>query len=59
MAGEAVELNEDYTWSGPLFWYSYKDLGTTTNTMENFFGMYRHDGTKKPVYDALVRAIAN
>lgn len=50
---EAIEAHREYSWSGPLFWYSYKDLGTNTNTVENFFGLHRFDGTQKPSYTAL------
>ncbi len=39
-----------YDWNGPMFWYSYKDLGTAENDKENFFGIIRFDGSKKPVY---------
>lgn len=50
---EAFTLADKYTWAGPLFWYSYKDLGTSSDTMENFFGLLRFDGSKKPAYAAL------
>lgn len=42
---------------GAFFWYSYKDLGTNTNTIENFFGLVRANGTKKPAYTALQNQI--
>lgn len=38
-------------WMGPFFWYSMWDKGTNSNTPENFFGLLRHDWTKKPAYD--------
>ena len=50
---EAFEENAQYPWTGPLFWYSYRDLGTNTNDKENFFGIIRYDGSKKPAYDVL------
>ena len=53
MLTEALILAEEYEWAGPLFWYSYKDLGTSTDTIENFFGLLRFDGSKKPAYIAL------
>ena len=37
--------------AGPLFWYSYKDLGTSNVTNENFFGLLHNDGTPKPAYN--------
>jgi polysaccharide biosynthesis protein PslG len=36
---------------GPFFWYSLRDDGTDKSTPENFFGLLRFDGTKKPAYD--------
>ncbi|MDP4020900.1 MAG: beta-xylosidase [Candidatus Adlerbacteria bacterium] len=53
MLDEAFTLAEEYEWAGPLFWYSYKDLGTSLDTVENFFGLLRFDGSKKPAYTAL------
>lgn len=50
---DALMLNKSYTWSGPLFWYSYKDLGTSNSSNENFFGLRRYDGTEKPAYARL------
>jgi hypothetical protein len=50
---DAWSLVSSYTWSGPLFWYSYKDLGITMDTIENFFGIIRYDGTLKPVYNTI------
>lgn len=50
---EAFEENEKFTFSGPLFWYSYQDLATSVDTVENHFGILRADGSKKPSYHAL------
>jgi hypothetical protein len=49
---DALKLYQTYPWAGPFFWYSYKDSGTTNDTNENFFGLTRADGSKKPSYDA-------
>ncbi len=49
----AVKAVQAYAWAGPLFWYSYRDLGTDEGTRENFFGILRADGSHKPAYDAL------
>lgn len=38
-------------WAGPLFWYTYRDAGTSTSTKENFFGIKRADGSNKPAYE--------
>jgi arabinogalactan endo-1,4-beta-galactosidase len=40
-------------WIGGFFWYSYKDLGTDLSDSENFFGLLRADGTRKPAYDMM------
>lgn len=49
---EVIGAYRQYTdWMGPFFWYSLKDGGTSTNTPENFFGLLRYSGSKKPAYD--------
>lgn len=50
---------QDSPWAGPLFWYSYKDLGVATTTNENFFGLLRNDGSHKPAYDVLKSALSS
>jgi len=50
---EAFNAADSYAWAGPLFWYSYKDLGTSNNTKENHFGILRADGSTKPAYEVL------
>ena len=55
----AVEKTREYVWDGPMFWYSYKDLGIDTSTKENFFGLLRRDGSKKPAYFMLKKLEAN
>ncbi|MEU6141925.1 cellulase family glycosylhydrolase [Streptomyces sp. NPDC047081] len=41
-----------------LIWYTDRDPGTDTSTVENFFGLRRADGRAKPAFDALRRAVA-
>lgn len=54
MLTEALTLwKQETPWAGPIFWYSYKDLGVTPTTNENFFGLLRNDGSHKPAYDVL------
>lgn len=53
MARDAISEVKDILWSGPLFWYSYKDQGTSSETKENFFGLLRFDGSKKSAYTLL------
>ncbi|MBP9750017.1 MAG: hypothetical protein KBD21_04785, partial [Candidatus Pacebacteria bacterium] len=50
---EAFEENATYSYTGPLFWYSYRDIGTNDTTVEHHFGILRADGTTKPSYDVL------
>lgn len=50
---DAINTSQNYGWAGPLFIYSYKDLGTSQDTNENFFGIIRYDGTHKPAYDTI------
>jgi hypothetical protein len=45
------------SWAGPMFFYSYKDLGTDPSTVENFFGVVRSDGSDKPAYATLKNLI--
>lgn len=52
---QAYRLNMTYPWAGPLFWYSYADLGTSTDTRENHFGLVRFDGSAKPALDVYRR----
>lgn len=54
---DAISAYEDIDWAGPLFWYSYKDIGTSSDTIENFFGIIRFDGSHKPAYDALKKEL--
>jgi hypothetical protein len=46
-------------WIGPFFWYSLKDSGTSKDTPENFYGLLRYDGSKKPAYQVFQSAIKN
>jgi hypothetical protein len=55
---EATNFYHQHTdWMGPFFWYSLKDNGTSRDTPENFFGLLRFDGSKKPAYDVFRNAI--
>jgi hypothetical protein len=55
---DSVALAKSSSTIVALFWYSYRDLGTTTSTVQNFFGLRRHDGSPKPAYGALRQGIA-
>ena len=57
---EASEFYHQYAeWTGPFFWYSLKDNSNETDTSENFFGLLRSDGSKKPAYDVFRNIISS
>jgi hypothetical protein len=58
LAQDAVRTAATDPYVQALMWYSYKDLGSSTSTSENFFGLRAADGTAKPAYYALRQAIA-
>ncbi len=58
MATDAVNAAANLPWVGGFFWYSYMDSGTSSDTVENFFGLLRPDGSRKPAYFAYKSAIA-
>jgi hypothetical protein len=45
-----------YSWAGPLFWYSFRDLGVSGTDREFFFGLVRNDFSPKPAYAAFQQA---
>jgi len=53
---DAIALYTSYDWTGPFFYYSYQDAGDTPDTNENFFGLIRFDGSKKPAYQVFQNA---
>lgn len=55
----AADELQDKPWLGKLFLYSYTDIGTSTTTIENFFGVVRHDGTYKPGYYSVRRILSD
>ena len=58
MANDSVRLARASSYIGALYWYSYKDLGTSTSDTENFFGLRRFDGSAKPAWQSFKNAIA-
>jgi hypothetical protein len=58
LATQFVRVTTTYPWAGPAFWYSYKDIGTSTSSTENFYGLIRYDGSHKPAYNSLKSEIA-
>jgi hypothetical protein len=55
---DSYKVFGSYSWSGPLFWYSLRDLGASGSDRENFFGLLRHDFSPKPSYTAYQQAAA-
>lgn len=56
-----AQATTDYltdNWMAAFFWYSYKDLGSSPSTNENFFGLVRSSGAHKPADDTLRAIIA-
>lgn len=48
---QAIDLRASYSWAGPIFFYSITDrapLTTVNPDSEDYFGVYRSDGTAKP-----------
>ena len=58
MVTTAINLYETYPWAGPLFWYTFRDNGTSTTDNQNFFGLTNFDGSTKPAYATLKNLIA-
>jgi hypothetical protein len=52
MITKAYTLWKTYDWAGPLFTYQGRDLGTDASDRQNWFGLLRHDFSKKPSYTA-------
>lgn len=52
IVADAFRLHAAMPWAGPLFLYEYRDSGTDPATSENFYGLLRADGSRKPAYEA-------
>ncbi len=46
----AYELAGASEWAGPLFYYSFRDIGTDVSEPEHFYGLLRNDWSQKPGY---------
>ncbi len=46
-------LAQETPWLGPLFWYSYRDLGNDPSDREDWFGLMTGDNRPKPARAAL------
>lgn len=59
---QAEELRQDIVLANgsPLFIYTYKDFSSNSNnSTEDFFGLIRFDGTRKPSYNVVKSTISN
>lgn len=54
MLEEGYRLVAGYAWSGPLFWYNFRDYcpPDEAKSTECFYGLLRHDGTYKPAAES-------
>ncbi len=59
MLTDVVNVYKTDSWAGPLFWYTFKDGGTTTDTNENFFGLVHPDYSQKPAYQTMKDILAS
>ena len=58
MFADAIGLYKTMANMGPLFFYTWKDTGTSSNTIENFFGLLRFDDSAKPAYTVIKNMIS-
>lgn len=56
--GIADFYGKNVKWLGPFFWYNLRDSGNRKENTENFFGLIRSDGSKKPAYDQFKKIIS-
>jgi polysaccharide biosynthesis protein PslG len=54
---DSYSLFGSYSWTGPLFWYSYRDACRNTGDTECYFGLVRSDGSHKPAYAAYQQSV--
>lgn len=58
LVNELFSYSESLSWVGPIFWYSYRDIGGDVNNEEYWFGLVRPDGTRKPAFDTFAAKAA-
>lgn len=58
---DAIRLHKSYSWVGPIFFYTLKDYRAygASNDREEYFGIIRSNGVKKPAFAAIKSAIAD
>lgn len=50
MIEEAYYLSQEYSWAGPILYYSYQDRGGSASDTENWFGLVDPYGNPKQAY---------
>jgi hypothetical protein len=56
---EATNQWRQWAWTGPMFWYSYRDAGTDPNNIEDLFGLVtRSFVPKEPAFSSMRAAFA-
>jgi hypothetical protein len=55
---EYLLLWDQWSWTGPFFYYELKDKGSNTSDREQTFGLFRSNGTAKPGFDAYRDTVA-
>ncbi len=55
---DAIQQFAAKPWLATLFIHTYKDPGTAKNNIEDFFGVLRYDGSRKPAYYELKKLLA-
>jgi hypothetical protein len=53
---QAYEIFRSTPWAGPLFVYSYRDVGTDPSNGEDFFGLLRFEGSRKGSWEVFRQA---
>ena len=57
LATDSVKAALETPGMSALFWYTDRDRGTDPSVCQNFFGLERADGTRKPAFYALQSAL--
>jgi hypothetical protein len=47
---DAIDETANKPWLATLFFFEYKDLSDDPSNLNNFFGLIRYDGSRKPSY---------
>ncbi|MCL6105733.1 MAG: cellulase family glycosylhydrolase [Actinobacteria bacterium] len=55
---DAINEMSGKPWLATLFFHTYKDSGTDRSTIEDFFGVVRYDGSRKPAYYVIKQQLA-